>query len=150
MKRESLPDQLDLGVRSCVELCLECHGICLSTLSHCLKKGGSHAEASHIQALTDCAESCRMNADFLLRSSPLQAKCAALCAEACVLCAESCLSHEADEQMKACAKVAQQCASKCHEMAAGESRERASGRASGEERDVPPPQAEKPLPLLWA
>ena len=36
-------------MQECIEHCTRCHAICLETVTHCLRKGGRHAEADHIR-----------------------------------------------------------------------------------------------------
>ena len=56
-------------VRQCIDECVRCNEVCLSTIPYCLEQGGHHAEESHIVLLQDCATICRTNADFMLRGS---------------------------------------------------------------------------------
>ena len=57
-------------MQECIASCLDCHSVCLETISHCLSKGGDHAECNHIRVLQDCAQVCITSADFMLRNSP--------------------------------------------------------------------------------
>ena len=101
----------------CIEVCQECHASCLETVMHCLSMGGPHATPAHIGLLLDCADACRLSADFMLRGSPRHARSCTLCAEMCEACAAECDRFE-DEFMKACAMVCRRCAASCREMAA--------------------------------
>lgn len=58
-------------MKQCIEECLDCHSICLETVTHCLEKGGRHAESNHIRLLLDCAEICQTSANYMLRHSNL-------------------------------------------------------------------------------
>jgi hypothetical protein len=78
--------------------------------------GGSHAEASHIRALLDCADACRASADFMLRGSSLHAAVCRVCAEACETCADSCERVGRDETMQRCADACRRCAASCRQM----------------------------------
>ena len=51
-------------MEECIRNCVECHGVCLQTVTHCLAQGGRHADDPQMKA---CAEICR--------------QCAASCAQ---------------------------------------------------------------------
>ena len=104
-------------LQSCIVLCGECHEACLRTVTHCLEKGGKHAEAGHIRLLLDCAEICATSADFMLRGSDLHAATCGACAEVCDRCAEDCRRFGDDDVMRHCAELCARCAELCHEMA---------------------------------
>jgi hypothetical protein len=110
--------QADDGIRKCIEECLSCYQICLETVTHCLQKGGKHAEASHIRLLLDCTDICQTSANFMIRGSDLHTRTCAVCAEVCERCAESCEQFGDDEKMKACAEACRRCAESCRRMAA--------------------------------
>jgi len=97
--------------------CLDCHTMCLETVSHCLQMGGKHADPHHIGLLLDCAEICQTSANFMLRQSSMHGRTCGVCAEVCLACAEDCEKFKDDEQMMACAEMCRQCASSCEEMA---------------------------------
>ena len=106
-------------MQECIDICLECHSICLMTIQHCLELGGKHAEPRHITTLLDCAEICQTSANFMLRGSDLHGRACALCAEACRACAESCERMAAgDTQLQQCAEVCRRCEQSCQQMAA--------------------------------
>ena len=108
-----------MDMSRCIQLCLDCHRICLETVAHCLRKGGGHAEAGHVTAMLDCVQSCITSADFMTRQSPHHAAFCAACAEVCEACAEACDRHaDADEQMRRCADACRACAASCREMRA--------------------------------
>ena len=105
-------------MQRCLVLCRECHDICLSTVSHCLAKGGRHANADHIGLLLDCAEICQTSANFLTRGSRLHPVTCGACAEICQRCAEQCARIADDGVMRRCAEVCSSCAEQCLRMAA--------------------------------
>jgi len=103
---------------ACIQACLDCHRSCLATIAHCLTKGGSHAEARHIQLMLDCAQICGVCADFMIRGSDHCAHICRACADICRACATSCADHgEADDMMRACAAACTRCADECAKMA---------------------------------
>lgn len=105
-------------MKQCIQNCLDCHSICLETVTHCLQKGGKHAEAGHIRLLLDCAEICQTSANFMLRGSDLHGRICAACAEICERCAKDCEKFGDDKQMKACAEACRRCSESCRRMAA--------------------------------
>jgi hypothetical protein len=36
-------------MEDCIKNCSDCHDVCLETVTHCLQKGGRHAEVQHIR-----------------------------------------------------------------------------------------------------
>ncbi len=104
------------AMQKCIADCTQCHQICTSTLLYCLQQGGKHAEAGHIRALLDCAESCERSVHFMLRKSSFHSKTCALCAEICTTCAENCEAVGDDQQMAECARSCRICAESCLQM----------------------------------
>jgi hypothetical protein len=105
------------GMQQGIDICSDCHDVCLQTLTHCLQKGGKHAEAAHIGLLIDCAEICRTSADFMLRGSTLHASTCSACADVCEECAASCERSGLDPEMRNCADTCRRCADSCRQMA---------------------------------
>lgn len=108
------------SMQECITNCLDCHSVCLSTTSHCLRKGGAHASPDHIRLLQDCAQTCIMSADFMLRGSPLHQMTCRICAGICEMCAEDCTRLADDEAMVLCVETCRRCAASCAEMSAAE------------------------------
>ena len=104
-------------VRSCIDECVRCNEVCLSTIPYCLEQGGHHAEESHIVLLQDCATICRTNADFMLRGSDEHERVCAVTAAICRRCAEDCDRLSDDDVMRACAEVCRSCAESCEKVA---------------------------------
>ena len=67
-------------MRACIANCLNCHSVCLATITHSLEMGGQHAEAAHIRLMLDCAEICQTSANFMLRGSELLSRTCGVCA----------------------------------------------------------------------
>ncbi len=105
-------------MQQCIQECLSCFSVCEQTLAHCLRKGGKHAAADHVQRLMDCGESCRLSASMMSRESPFHARQCALCADICKACEESCEEFGDDAQMKACAEACRSCYEACRAMSA--------------------------------
>jgi hypothetical protein len=104
-------------MEACIQECLDCHRSCLETVTHCLEKGGRHADPDHIRLLLDCAEICQTSANFMLRGSDLHPLTCEICAEICIECADDCEHFEDDEHMQSCAEVCRSCAGACQAMA---------------------------------
>lgn len=104
------------AVRDCIDECVRCHEICLSTETYCLEQGGSHAEEAHITLLVDCADICQTAADFMLRGSDEHGRICAVCAVLCQRCAEDCDQFVGDDVMHACAEACRRCADSCEQV----------------------------------
>ena len=108
----------DDEMQKCIELCQDCHALCVQTIGHCLKIGGRHAAPEHIRLLQDCADLCETTAHYLIRGSSLHERICGLCAEVCRQCADNCLQVAGDDQMvKKCAEMCKTCAGSCERMA---------------------------------
>lgn len=111
--------QISQEMRDCIQECQSCHAVCIETVTHCLQKGGQHAEAEHIRLLLDCVEICQTSANFMLRGSDLHVHTCAACAEVCERCAEDCERMADDDMMRRCAEACRRCAESCRRMAGG-------------------------------
>lgn len=105
------------NLATCIEDCDDCHQICLETIEHCLRKGGRHADPSHIRLLIDCARICSTSADFMIRRSELHGITCGACAKICDRCAEDCERMNDDSQMQRCIDTCRRCAESCRAMA---------------------------------
>lgn len=96
---------------TCLEDCTECYQTCLqSALNHCLMTGGEHVEPDHFRLMLECAEMCKMAAQFQLSSSRYISQICALCAEVCEACASSCEKLSGMEDcVLSCLKTADSC-----------------------------------------
>jgi len=102
-------------MQACINECLDCHKICLSTaMNHCLDAGGARVEPHHFRLMTNCAELCQTSANFMLSNSPLHAAVCGVCAQVCEACAHSC---DEIEGMAECAIQCRKCAESCRKMA---------------------------------
>ncbi|MBD0268606.1 MAG: four-helix bundle copper-binding protein [Cyanobacteria bacterium Co-bin8] len=108
--------EISQDMQQCIQNCLDCHSICLNTITYCLQQGGHHSEPAHIRLMMDCVESCQTSANFMLRNSDLHAHFCRACAEVCQRCAEDCDRMGDDAQMKACADMCRRCAETCRQM----------------------------------
>ena len=110
--------QLNSQIQECIQNCLDCHSICLNTVStYCIHQDGMHIEPAHVRLMLDCAEICETSANFMLRGSELHLRSCDFCAEVCDRCAKDCDRFSNDSQMKACANMCRRCAESCRQMA---------------------------------
>jgi hypothetical protein len=101
-------------MKNCIEACLDCYQICLSTASgHCLEIGGEHTEPKHFRLMLACAEICRTAAHFMLIGSPHHKHVCRECAEICEECARDC---ERIGDMQECVDACRRCAESCRKM----------------------------------
>jgi hypothetical protein len=113
---EKIMHPMDEEMRRCVDDCLACHRVCLTTLSqHCLDVGGKHVEPRHTRLMLACAEICRTSAFFMELGTEFHKRTCAVCAEVCAECAKSC---EGFDDMQECAEACRRCAESCRRMAA--------------------------------
>jgi hypothetical protein len=95
-------------MKSCIDNCLSCYQMCLSTvMGHCLEAGGQHTESKHFSLMIACAEICRTSAHFMLIGSELHKRTCRLCSEICEPCAADC---DRIGEMKECADTCRRCA----------------------------------------
>lgn len=110
--------QLNSQIQECIQNCLDCHSICLNTVStYCIHQNGMHSEPAHIRLMLDCAEICETSANFMLRGSELHLRSCDFCAEVCDRCAKNCDRFGNDSQMRACSEMCRRCAEGCRQMA---------------------------------
>lgn len=99
---------------SCIQISLECYRLCLETFNYCLKQGGKHLAPPHLAILIDCAHICRINADFLIRSSLFQLDLNKLSATLCLQCADSCDAVDPyDPKLRRCSALCRDYADAC-------------------------------------
>jgi hypothetical protein len=101
-------------VQRCIEASLECHRVCLETVTY-LQASGKPVEADDIRLLFNTAEVCQTSAS-LLRGRHAQAY--AECAEQCEQAARYCDAFGDDPRMRTCAEACRRCADACHALAA--------------------------------
>jgi hypothetical protein len=107
---------LDSKTQQCVDNCLRCYSICLSTaMNHCLEVGGEHTKPHHFRLMMACAEICRTSAHFMLIGSKHHPHVCSECAEICSECAADC---ERIGDMAECVEICRKCAETCRQMAA--------------------------------
>jgi len=109
-------EHIDEAMHDCITNCSDCHDLCTATLQHCLQRGGEHASAELIRTLLDCAQTCDISRDLMLRASPLHQLYCRGCAHACGSCASACEKFPDDPVMRECAEACRRCIETCREM----------------------------------
>ncbi len=104
-------------MQQCIQNCLDCHAICLSTTTYCLEQRGKHIEGSHTRALLDAADISKTAADFMIRGSSFHPVVCGVCAEVCDRCAAECAKLSTDAHLRAAQQACQRCADSCRAMA---------------------------------
>ncbi|WP_141733261.1 four-helix bundle copper-binding protein [Oligoflexus tunisiensis] len=100
----------------CIQNCLTCHQTCEQIMVYCLERGSVYAAPGHIKTFRDCAATCALTADFLIRGSDFHTRICSVCAELCTACAEICERMSDDAMMEKCADVCHRCAASCRQM----------------------------------
>jgi hypothetical protein len=109
-------NHLGAEMQHCIDECLRCYQVCLSTaMGHCLEMGGPHTEKRHFTLMIACAEICRTSAHFMLIGSEHHKHTCRECAEICTECADDC---ERIGDMQECVTACRRCAETCARMAA--------------------------------
>ena len=106
-------------MKAAIEQCEKCHDACVRTMTHCLERGGPHADPGHITTLLDCIDFCSTCANFMLRESAAHHRVCEVCAEVCDACAATCDRFPDDKVMAECAETCRRCAESCRAMARG-------------------------------
>jgi hypothetical protein len=115
-RREPATVAISEEMSRCIETCLGCYRMCLSTaMNVCLESGGKHVEPAHFRLMMACAEICRASAHFMLINTPHHKHTCKECAEICAECAGDC---ERIGGMEQCVAMCRACAASCRKMAA--------------------------------
>lgn len=96
-----------------VQLRTQCVISCQHTYAACLSSLTRYLQPEHTRLLLDCAESCHISANFLLRESPTAGDFCTVAARLCERCADEC---ERVIGLEECAEVCRNCAELCRLM----------------------------------
>ena len=100
-----------------IELYLDCHRICLETVTY-LHTSGRPVAADVIRLLFNCAEACHLGAGLLRADGASAGRAWGICADVCVESAQYCEQFVDDPRMQACADACRRCADAGHRLAA--------------------------------
>jgi hypothetical protein len=103
-------------MQTCMQACMNCHKICLETMTYCMTKGGKYMETTLMGMLRDCAEMCMMCMNMVMSGSEFTTRTCMLCAEICEKCAQMCEMISDDPKMMECATICRDCAECCKTM----------------------------------
>ncbi|MBI0581439.1 MAG: four-helix bundle copper-binding protein [Methanomassiliicoccales archaeon] len=106
-------------VERCIQACRDCNDVCLQTMTHCLDKGGEHAETQHMKTLRDCSDICGSSVQHMLRESKFSSEFCDMCARICDDCAASCDQFKDDQMMSSCSESCRNCGETCRDMVKG-------------------------------
>src|SRR5262245_44147198 len=104
-------------IKKCIDLCLECHRVCLQTSVYCLTKSSEMEMSRHIRLMVGCAELCRLHADFMIMGFEFHPKVGEICTQICDRCADECEKMDGDEKMRLCAETCRHGAESCRNTA---------------------------------
>ncbi|QGU09841.1 four-helix bundle copper-binding protein [Leclercia sp. J807] len=103
--------------KKCIESCYLCAAACDHCAASCLEEGNLDMMRECIKLDMQCANICRLAAQFMtLNSDSSQALCR-LCADVCQKCGDECGKHEHDHCQE-CSRACHHCAEQCRKMAA--------------------------------
>lgn len=104
-----------MHIEDCIARCMRCYRTCLEMIASSLEAEGSPPPAAHLALLVDCAETCRSNAEMMLRhASDAERSCG--CPEICRACALSC-DEIAEEAARRCIEASCTAARSCPSLA---------------------------------
>ncbi|ALB42226.1 MULTISPECIES: four-helix bundle copper-binding protein [unclassified Anabaena] len=112
MMTKSMTNEMQI----CVNACMECHKMCLETMTYCMTKGGKYMDITMMIMLRDCAEMCMMCTNMMMAGSEFSDRTCMLCAEMCDRCAITCEKMSDDSKMMECAAACRRCAESCRSM----------------------------------
>lgn len=105
-------NHLSSEIQACIKNCLECHNVCLQTISYCIEASPRHSDL--IRSLLSCAEICRLNANFMLLESEYQRELLQVCESASEKAASICDGKAGGNfQLKLCAEICRVTSSSC-------------------------------------
>jgi hypothetical protein len=112
---------IDLDMRSCIDLCQECAAMCLSTaMEHhgeqYAEPGDALGKPEYFRLMMACAEICLANASVMKLGVTQHVSVCRACAEVCDACADS---WEQLSGRDACVTLCRQCAERCRAIAMG-------------------------------
>lgn len=111
----------------CIKACNDCAIACGHCAASCLKEPDVKSMARCIALDIDCAEICRLAADYMARGSELAGDVCKLCADICDACGEECERHGSMDHCRQCAEACRRCAEECRRMASKHPRRQSLG-----------------------
>ncbi|WP_353933225.1 four-helix bundle copper-binding protein [Okeanomitos corallinicola TIOX110] len=105
-----ITESMTTEMQTCMNACMECHKICLETMTYCMSKGGKHVNMGIIGILHDCSEMCMMCMNMIMGGSEFTLRTCMLCEQMCNRCAVACEAISDDRKMTKCAAACRRCA----------------------------------------
>jgi hypothetical protein len=100
-----------------IEVYLDCHRICLETVTY-LQTSDRPVATAVIRLLFNCAEACHLGAGLLRADGASGGRAWGICADVCAESARYCEQFADDPRMQACAEACRRCADAGYELAA--------------------------------
>lgn len=107
---------MSLQYAECIEACYDCAAACDYCAASCLKEEDPGMMRDCIRLDMQCANLCRLAAQFMAMGSTWAKSVCQLCAEICEECGKTCRQHAMDHCQK-CADACLRCAETCRAMA---------------------------------
>lgn len=111
-----MTESMTTEMQTCMNACMECHKICLETMTYCMSKGGRYMDMGMMSILRDCSEICMMCMNMMIGGSEFMERTCMLCAEMCDRCAAACETISDDSKLMECAAACRRCAETCRAM----------------------------------
>jgi hypothetical protein len=110
-----MTETMTTQMQNCINACMECHKICLETMTHCMSKDGKQINKGIMSMVRDCSEICMMCMNMMMGGSEFMGRTCMLCAEMCDRVATACEQSQ-DQKMMQCAASCRRCAEACRSM----------------------------------
>ena len=111
-----MTESMTTEMQTCMNACMECHKICLETMTYCMSKGGKYVDMAMMSIMRDCSEICVMCTNMMINGSEFVTRTCILCAEMCDRCASACETISDDSKMRDCVTACRRCAEACRRM----------------------------------
>jgi hypothetical protein len=111
-----MTESMTTEMQTCINASMECHKICLETMTYCISKGGRYMDMGIMSMMRDCSEICMMCMNMMMGGSEFMGRTCTLCAEMCDSCAAACETISDDSRMSECATACRKCAEACRSM----------------------------------
>ena len=103
--------------KKCIEACYLCATACDNCAASCLDEENLEMMREWIKLDMQCANICRLAAQFMTLNSGSAQDLCRLCADVCQKCGDECGKHEHDH-CQDCSSACHHCAEQCRKMAA--------------------------------
>ncbi len=109
-------ENMTAEMQTSIQACMDCHKMCMETMTHCMTKSGKHMDMGMMSMMRDCSEMCMMAMNMMMSGSEFMHRTCMLCAEMCEKCGMMCEQMSDDSKMMECAAACHNCAESCKMM----------------------------------